>query len=332
MLYMRMFVLLALFLNQAFGREQIETSGYNPSDPVPGISVAVSLTPLSSPFFIAEELGFFTQQNVNVKLLPCQGGVACAEMLFNQRADLATFSDSVVMFQGFKSPVFSVLTTFVRTDSDLRLLTLKKNDIVSVAQLADKKVGVVKASASEFYIDSMRISHAIDKSRIHKVYLKPDQLGNALQSGLVDAISVWEPWGHQLEVKASQNVADLSLKGIYSLSFNLSALTESVEKHRKGYLRVLSALEMSINWMTDHPDMAKILIAKRLNVESMELAEMWESYAFRLSLSNSLLSELQLQARWAKDEGLVKGPAPKFRNLIDNSFLKQLAEMEHAGP
>lgn len=292
------------------------------------IQIAVSLTPLSAPLFIAEELGLFTAHEVDVNLLPCVGGVECSTMLFNGRVDLATFSESVVMFQSFKRNDFSIISTFVRSDNDVKLLTLQKNMLNTVDQLIDKKVGVVKASSSEFFLDSMLISHSIPKNQVQKVFLKPEQLNNALLSGLVDAISVWEPWAYKLSETADVGVTDLSFRGVYSLSFNLCTQNSTLEQHSERYVKLLKALAESVDWINSNPELAKAILAKRLNATLAQINHVWDSYAFRLSLSNSLLSELQLQARWALEQKLVDGETPVFRDLINDRFLKHSAQEE----
>ncbi|CCQ10080.1 ABC-type nitrate/sulfonate/bicarbonate transport systems, periplasmic components [Pseudoalteromonas luteoviolacea B = ATCC 29581] len=324
-----LFYLLAIICFDAFCDEQeakLRTNVFNSGN---AISIAVSLTPLSAPFFIAEELGFFKTHNLDVNILPCHGGVACSEMLFQRRVDLATFSDSVVMFKSYEHDNFSVITTFVRSDRDVRLLTKKASNINAVTQLVGKKIGVVKASASEFFLDSMLISHLIDSANITKMYLKPEQLNDALSTDLVDAVSIWEPHGYLLESELKNSIQDLSLPGIYTLSFNLSTLNDNIQTQSSVYKKVLLALEQSIVWLEDNPAMAQSVLAKKLNISDKQVQSVWPSYAFRLSLSNSLISELYLQARWAKDNQLVKGDTPNFQTIIQDSvFHMSLDDME----
>lgn len=286
------------------------------------IRIAVSVTPLSAPFFIAQDLGLFKSQGLNVHLLPCVGGVECSTMLFNERVELATFSESVVMFQSFKRDDFSIISTFVRSDNDVKLLTLQRSGIQKVYDINGKRVGVVKASASEFFLDSMLISHAMPYNSVEKVFLKPEQLNNALISGLVDAISVWEPWSYQLYDKEVGEVIDLSFRGVYNLSFNLCTLNSALERYPDQYTKIIRTLAQSIDWINDNQDLAKAILAKRLNADRKQIDHVWDSYAFRLSLSNSLLSELQLQARWAQDQNLVSGKVPHFRDFINSQFLQ----------
>lgn len=144
------------------------------------VTIAVSRTPLSAPFLVAEKLGFFKQQGLNVSLIPCDGGVACTKMMIDGEVEYATASESVVMFQSFKHNDVALLVSFVETDNDLKLLTLEPSNINSVADLDSKRVGVVKGSASEFYFDSVLIANNLKNLNIEKVYLSPQEMVPAL--------------------------------------------------------------------------------------------------------------------------------------------------------
>ncbi|WP_422641439.1 ABC transporter substrate-binding protein [Vibrio salilacus] len=144
------------------------------------VKVGVSLTPLSSPFFVAEQLGLFKQFGLNVALLPCSSGVSCADSMLNSNVDYATASESVVMFKSFKRDDILLLASFVESDNDLKLLSLGPSKIQSVAQLKDKRVGIVKGSASEFYFDSVLIGSDLRELTVEKVYLSDKELVPAL--------------------------------------------------------------------------------------------------------------------------------------------------------
>ena len=70
---------------------------------VPEVRIGVSLTPLASPFLIAEHLGLFEKQGLKVSLFPCASSIACTQLMLSRDVEYATASDSVVMFQSFSS-------------------------------------------------------------------------------------------------------------------------------------------------------------------------------------------------------------------------------------
>lgn len=294
----------------------------------PHIRIAVSQTPLSSPFFIASQLKLFQRQGLHVELVPCSGGVACAESLFRADVDYATASESVAMFKSFERQDFVLLASFVSSDNDLKLLTLENRDINGIQDLKGKKVGVIKASSSEFYFDSVLIANNLKHLDLEKVYLTPDQLNQALYGFKVDAISVWEPWGYRTEMTSSSKVINLGLVGIYNLSFNLMTMKDRVEQSDDESIRLLEALKQAIAWMNDNSDQARYWVAHSLNIREHQLEWSWQDYAFRLSLGNALLSNIQLQARWAIENNLVDGSLPDYRRYFVSEPLEQVLQTE----
>lgn len=297
----------------------------------PIIRIAVSQTPLSSPFFIAQSKRLFSQQDLAVVLVPCFGGHKCMEMLLNHEVDFATASETVFMFNSFTQPELRLISSFVESDNDVKLLTLKGGGIVNLTSLEGQKVGVVKASASEFFLDSLLILNGIDSSSVERVYYKPTQLVEALLLTEVDAIAVWEPYGYELTNTVPEQVEQLPSRGVYNLSFNLIGLAG---KHRKpeAISGILAALEQANLYLITHPKQSQTLVSETLGISFRQLNWSWQDYLFRLSLGNSLLSNLHTQARWALDRQLITGAeVPNFRAMfLDGKSLALLDEpLEH---
>ncbi|UPQ89712.1 ABC transporter substrate-binding protein [Vibrio sinaloensis] len=296
-------------------------------DLVDETKIGVSLTPLSAPFFVADQMGLFKQYGLNVSLLPCSSGVSCADLMLSSDVDYATASESVVMFKSFQRDDILLLASFVESDNDLKLLSLVPSKISRVAQLEGKRVGVIKGSASEFYFDSVLIGSNLRDLRVEKVYLQPKELVPALLAYNVDAISAWEPMGFQVDLLSVARVHNLGIEGVYQLSFNLISRPSHLEFAGDEPTRLLQALQDAIDWIKAHPDQTMTLLSQRLEVPVEQIDWSWDDYVFRLSLGNSLLSNLQLQARWAIDSGLVSKSPPDFRRVFySHPYQQMLAE------
>ncbi len=280
------------------------------------IIIAVSQTPLSAPFLVANDKQLFQKYGVDVVLQSCMGGIACAQLLFEGQTDLATASESVVMFESFMHRDIRLITSFVESDNDLKLLALNSQDIHEIDDLREKRVGVVEGSASEFYFDSLLIAHNASDLNYTKIYMQPQDLLSALLSFKVDAISIWEPYGYKAMISSKSEINNLGLQGIYQLSFNLISIEKNIVQKEKELINLLLALQEAILWINSNPQESQALIAKSLDVPPNQLKWSWKDYLFRLSLGNVLLSNLQMQARWASEKGLVSGLTPDFRTVF----------------
>ena len=139
------------------------------------LTIAVAQTPLSLPLYVAEAEGYFKDAGLTTRIVDCLGGHLCIRLLFDGGAELATASDSVVMFQSFERDDYVVLATLVSSSNDVKLIGRKDAGISRPAQLAGKKVGFVRGASSQFFLDSYLLLHGVDPRSLRLVELQPDQ-------------------------------------------------------------------------------------------------------------------------------------------------------------
>ncbi|WP_175405866.1 MULTISPECIES: ABC transporter substrate-binding protein [Shewanella] len=292
------------------------------------IKIAVSGTPLSSPFFIAQQQGYFEKNGLNVELVRFDSGVKCFDALKNKQVDLATASETVVMFNSFKQANFTVLASFVESDNDLKLLSLTPQKYHQLDNLAHARVGIVKSSASEFFFDSLLIMYNKTQQPIERVYLPAEQLIPALLNHQVDMISAWEPFGYLLTQQISSNPQVINSRGLHHLSFNLLELKDtSLTTTEK--LAILKAINDATDYIHSHSKLAQGIISNTLLIEPSQLHYSWDDYTFRLSLSNALFSNIQTQSQWAIDNQLVaEQNSLDFRQVFDRQLLEKFMNLE----
>ncbi len=278
------------------------------------ISIAVSSTPLSAPFFIAQQQGFFAQNDLDVTLVNCSGGVRCMEEMFTGQVDYSTASETVAMFNRFQRHDFKLLSSFVTSTKDIKVITKKNNNIDRASDLLSQPIGAIKSSASEFYLDTFLLLNNINPNAANIVFYSPEALSQALLDDKVVAISTWEPHIYNINSQQPNLIRDLSLDGIYQLNFNLFAMQNSASATNR---QLLNALRSAIDWISMNDEDSQQIIADKLSTSKQQIEWTWGDYFFHLSLSNSLLANIELQARWAKEKGRIKAQTmPNFRDLL----------------
>ncbi|GGY92600.1 MULTISPECIES: ABC transporter substrate-binding protein [Shewanella] len=289
------------------------------------LRIAVSTSPLSSPIIIADRMGFFSKQQLTVQLLPIKGGNNCFDALMRGDADLATSSETVVMFNSFQRNDFSIISSFAESDNDIKLLTKAASGIQRPEQLLHHHIGIVAGSASEYFMDALLLMHDYPQQLVQRTDIAPNDLADALLVGAVDAISIWEPFAFQLQQQYPQQIYSFKTKGIYNLTFNLLVRREDTTSHLQQHIRVLKALDEAIQYIINEPEKSQQLVSDYLKVSADEVITLWPDYLFRLSLGNTLLSNLQSQSRWAVNADLVKKHTiPDYRLFIDSTALNQV--------
>lgn len=288
------------------------------------LRIAVSHTPLSTPFFVAAEKGFFREQGLNIQLQLHPGGHKCFESLVQGHVDLATSSDSVIMFNSFKRDDFSVLTSFVQSDNDIKIIAHADREITAPSDLVGKRVGIVPNSASEFFLYTLLLVNGVQPSQIVMVPLPANKMANALASNQVDAVSIWEPYGYDAFIQLDKNPQTIRAQGLYNLSFNLISMRHSADdiRHRDSHQRLLRALSQATKFIARHPETAQRITTDKLGMAPAAIRHSWRDYVFSLSLSNSLISTLESEAHWAvSQQRVLNTKIPDYRSYINGSAL-----------
>lgn len=293
-------------------------------------TIAVSNTPLSSPIFVAHHLGLFKQHKVNVILQRENGGVKCFDELAAGNVDFATSSETVAAFNSFYRNDFAIMTSFVESDNDVKLLTLSPEKYQNLANIEGAKVGVVKGSASEFFFDSVLMLHHMQHINVERVYLSSTELIPALLANQVDIVSAWEPSGYELYKEIGLHNQIMRTKGLYNLSFNLIRLkTNPIDE--KSMQNILNALNEAIDYMNQNPQKTQQIMSKILEIDRAQLSYLWPDYTFRLSLSNALVSNIQSQLQWAIDRNLAPQDNRIDIRMIIDTRLFESAIKQHQG-
>ena len=238
------------------------------------------------------------------------------QQLLEGSADLATSSEAVVMFNSFQRTDFAVIASFVTSDDDVKIITRADTGISQPHQLAGKLVGTVTGAASHYFLETLLLSKGIEPKSVRIRNLQPEAMGEALKNREVDAIVIWEPFPFKA-LKTVPGAKILPKSGIYKLTFNLIVHKKHLGVRDDELVKILRALDRAQQFISTQPQKAKAILLERLKLDSAFIDWIWPRYNYRLSLDQSLLTTLEGEARWARQEGLVKGDkSPNYLNFI----------------
>ncbi len=288
-------------------------------------TIAVSRTPLSAPFFIAETKGFFKEEGIDVEIRECIGGHRCLAAMLRGEVDISTASDLPFMFNSFDRNDYVVAATFVHSDNDVKILARKDAGIKSGKDLRGKKVGVIAGASSQFFLDIFLLNNEIEPSEVSVVNIEPEDMAYAMEADRVEAISVWEPFGFETVKLLGDDIVILPHLNIYRETFSLFSRRDFVESRAEIIQRILLALDKAIAYINNNKAEAQDILLKSFSEDKDFIEWIWPDYKFGLSLNQSLIITLEAEAQWAINNNLVKHVTmPNYMDYIYFDALEKI--------
>ena len=297
---------------------------------VPGVAaaadalrIAVSRAPVGLPLYVAQQRGFFADEHLDVAIIDCVGGTRCLRLLLDDKADLATTSEMPVVLRAFGDADAAIIATMAHATDNLKLIARKASGVIRSEQLDGRKVGVIAGTAAQYLLETHLLNVGVDPHRVTMVPLQPEETVPALQSGRIDAIAVWEPYGYAALHGADAVGLRLPLSGGYIESYNLVGRRSRLAQQDAQLVRLLRAIDRAEQFIAAHPAEAQAILREQLKLDQHFVDWVWGGLGFRLSLDQALLTTMDGEVRWAQREGHVAGGTrPNVLTLIHAGPLK----------
>ena len=293
------------------------------ADAADTLRIAASRAPVSLPLYVAQQRGFFADEHLDVVIADCIGGTRCLRQLLDDKADLATSSEMPVVLQAFAHSDVAIVATIVHASDNLKLIARKASGVTRSEQLDGRRLGVIAGTASQYELETHLLTVGIDPRHVTMVPLQAEETAAALQSGRIDAIAVWEPYGYAALRGADAVGLRLPLSGGYIESYNLVVRRSPSAARDDQLVRLLRAVERAEQFIQDRPGEAQAILREQLKLDQHFVDWVWAGLGFRMSLDQSLVSTMEGEVRWAQREGHVPGGVrPNVLTLIHAGPLK----------
>lgn len=281
---------------------------------IDNVSIAVSMTPLSTPFFVAKENGYFSEMGLNVLLVNTIGGHRCLVSVLDGKTDMGTSSDYPIMMKSFTRDDFVVLTTFVSSENDVKLITDTSQGILTPKDIKGKRIGTVTGASSHFFLDRFLLFNEMTLNDVEVMHVNPENMVDAILNAEVDAIAAWEPYGYQVKNKLGKKTKIFNSSNYYRETFNLVSKSAFANQNPEVVVKVIRALDKAIQYIENHPQKSQNIVVSYLNVDSGFIEWVWKDFDFALTLDQSFILTLEKESRWAVTNNIVKHN--KFPNYL----------------
>jgi NitT/TauT family transport system substrate-binding protein len=273
------------------------------------------------PLYVAEEQGYFADQNLVVELVPVNSGPERDQLMQAGEIDgMINEIVSVIFYNQVDTEV--VIVRFARTATTsspvFSILAAADSGIESVEDLAGVEIGVSEATVIEYMTDRVLENAGLAPDEIVKIAVPriPDRLA-LLQSGELKAATLPDPVAALAVLNGATLIIDdraLPEVGTSVYTFSVSSLEE---KH-DAVVRFLAALELAVEDINRDPGQFDTLLGE-LGLVPVPLQASFELPPY---VTASVPTEAQWEdaLAWALDAGLIEN-SPGYVDSVDDSYL-----------
>lgn len=247
----------------AFLLAVIGVLGLKPAEAADKVRVAIAAVYVPfAPIYVAEELGYYKQLNLEVEPTVYRGGGPAQEAMAAGAADVLTNSPmgaALAISKGVKQKIVAAGGTV--TPAGWHIIARKDAGITKMEDLNGKKVGVSgKGSTSDFF--------ALWAAKNANVSVQTIPLGGngllpALKNKQVDAIVLWPAFSFRaLQDDTLVDLVNLGKVMGPVVPDSVVASDEMIEKRPDVLKRYLQALLKAVEYMQKNEDWTKKYIAK----------------------------------------------------------------------
>jgi ABC-type nitrate/sulfonate/bicarbonate transport system substrate-binding protein len=228
----------------------------------------------------------------------CASGRECYQWLADGQVDVATAAELLVATAGAAHRDLAIIATISASSYQIKLVARRSAKIAEAPQIRGKRVGTVRGSSAQYFLDNWLVYNDIDPGAVTVVGFAPDRLAAALQARSVDAIAIWEPLASMAALALGGDAVTFASPRVYTQHFNLVAARPVLERREEDVARLLRALMRAQQAIQADPDAARALLAERLHLPAALIGPVLDHQDYRVRLDQSLVTTMQSQARW----------------------------------
>jgi len=311
------FILIICLLTSGCISQQPEPEDY--TGPAEKVTLGIEASLLPASVWVAANKGYFEEEGLDVDIKEFDSGKASllAMLSDDQEIDISAAAPTPIMFNSFNGEDFYVFATFAYAYEDIKVIGNRDSGIENVDDLKDKKIGTLMGSTGEFFTETFLIYNSISLDEVELVNIAPSDLPEALNRKEIDVQVIWEPHGDTAKDLLDDRYIRLPSADIYKTTFNFLVMKNFAEENPEVLERFLRAIDKSIDFIINNKKEAQEITASRLNLQKESVALHWDDFTHELSLDQSILINIEAEARWAVKNNLTdKTEIPNYLNYL----------------
>jgi len=283
--------------------------GYQPS--VGGAAAAV-----------ADKLGFFAAEGLDLKIRIFADGTLISEALAANAIQFGVVGDLPTITLVSSGVPVKIIGTVGGGGSRQRLMVADPK-ITDISDLRGERVGVTRGTSGFTAFQYLCTQHQIPLTDFQIINISPPNMPEALSSGQVKAVLVWEPTPSLIE--AAGVGRELLNLGQYELTFPLTiiARTSVIQKDRETVCKILRSLARAAEFIRTNPGQAAEVIAQVTGLDPEIALKSLGYHNIRVGWTEDVAHTLKYCAELLYREKQLR-TIPDWNRVVDSSFCLEL--------
>lgn len=270
----------------------------------------------NAPVIVAEQKGFFKDEGLEVEILSFGDGPVVQQALAAGELDMA-YIGAPPVYQWFSNGLDSRILAKVNY-GQASVLVSKDSGINTMADLKGKKLaGVKKGSGMDVLLRGYVLSESSKLTPDKDVQIIPMEsanMGPSLESKVVDAAFIWEPFTSQYELRGDSKVIFDMNKAIPNYPwYVIMAMPDALKNKRSAVEKVLKAHKRAVEFLNSAPDAGNDIIAKTFKLEEVK-----DSHTGKVTSASAIVAQARTRLGW--EWNLTANDVDFIQNLMNYSY------------
>jgi ABC-type nitrate/sulfonate/bicarbonate transport system substrate-binding protein len=283
------------------------------------LEIGFGLDPVFAPHILAMQKGWLKEAGfTEVTVKSFTSGALAGEALLADQIHLWTPGNlPPISMVGTGLPVVVLGTNCIASAAD-HLVARKDANIRKPEDLYNIKIGLLAGSTASAMLYNIAKQYNLDDKKLQAVNLPPPEQLAALNSGNVQAMLCWQPWGHNA-VKAGGELIHTGTTSHFGMNRDkpvqvsttrslFVASQEFVRKNPNAVRALMSALVRGQKYAADPANRAEVLdlVARETKQDRALVETIWGQYVFNPVFDEAYVADMRNMADYLVASGRLK--------------------------
>ena len=253
-----------------------------------------------------------------------------ASLAASGESHVAANSETQALRGSFDNPDLRFI--FTLAECPYRIVCRRSAGIARLADLRGKKIGTMRKSSAEYFLDRMLRTVGLTQDDVTIVAFMARtesplaRMPDALREGQLDAVTVWEPQMQRARLAIGDDAIEFSDPAVYRERFSLCTTQAKLDDPalRPMIVAFVRALIAATERLQREPQYAQALVAQTAGLDMETIEASWPYLTFPGTLAADLVDVLVPADAWvARETGRPGRTREALAGLIDAGVLRE---------